>query len=103
MRTILILVSIVVMILFSAVVAVADGGATELGNIEGVRSVPGDDCPTGEIHDDGTVDNGYGYNAGFGITEAVLVDKFTPGAYPWEYDNICILHHPDWWRHGNGV
>lgn len=90
MKLFLSVASIIVMILLSAGVVSADGGATELGNVEGVRSVPGDDCPTGEIHDDGTVENGYSYNAGFGITEGRLVDKFTPGAYPWEYENICI-------------
>jgi len=90
MRVNLALVSFVAIILLTAVVAFSDGGATELGYIEGIDSVPGDDCPAGEIHDDGTVDNGYSYNAGFGITEAILVDKFTPGSYPWEYNNVCV-------------
>lgn len=46
-----------------------------------------DDEPGIVIHDDGTVENGYG--GGPGIT-AIYADKFTPATYPGTYTSVCL-------------
>jgi hypothetical protein len=56
--------------------------------IQGVPS--GIDCdhePGIVIHDDGTVENGYG--GGPGIT-VIYADKFTPATYPSNYTSVCL-------------
>ena len=59
--------------------------------IQGVPSrTAGIDCdnaPGIVIHDDGTVENGYG--GGPGIT-AIYADKFTPATYPSSYTSVCV-------------
>jgi hypothetical protein len=56
-----------------------------------VQAVPsGIDCdaaPGIVIHDDGTVENGYG--GGPGIT-VIYADKFTPTTYPSTYTSVCV-------------
>jgi hypothetical protein len=56
-----------------------------------VQGVPGgidcDNAPGIVIHDDGTVENGYG--GGPGIT-AIYADKFTPAVYPSIYTSVCL-------------
>ncbi len=39
------------------------------------------------IHDDGTVENGYG--GGWGTT-VIYADKFTPASYPGSYTSVCL-------------
>jgi len=46
-----------------------------------------DNAPGIVIHDDGTVENGYG--GGPGIT-AIYADKFTPTSYPSSYTSVCL-------------
>ncbi len=42
------------------------------------------------VHDgNGAPDNGYGWNASAG-TDAKIVDKFTPSAYPASYSTVCV-------------
>lgn len=56
--------------------------------IQGVPS--GVDCDHAQgivIHDDGTVENGYG--GGPGIT-VIYADKFTPASYPTSYSSVCL-------------
>jgi len=56
--------------------------------IQGIPS--GIDCDTAPgivIHDDGTVENGYG--GGPGVT-VIYADKFTPAAYPSMYTSACV-------------
>jgi hypothetical protein len=56
--------------------------------IQGVPS--GIDCdaaPGIVIHDDGTVENGYG--GGWGVT-VIYADKFTPAIYPGTYTSVCL-------------
>lgn len=40
------------------------------------------------IHDDGQLENGYGYNAN--ATEGYFVDRFTPAAYPATVTTVCV-------------
>jgi hypothetical protein len=57
-------------------------------SVQGVPS--GIDCNTAPgivIHDDGTVENGYG--GGPGIT-VIYADKFTPAVYPTSYTSVCL-------------
>jgi hypothetical protein len=55
------------------------------------EEVPGgidcDSAPGIVIHDDGTVENGYG--GGPGIT-VIYADKFTPATYPSTYTSVCL-------------
>jgi hypothetical protein len=45
---------------------------------------------TGEIiYDDGTFENGYGWNASL-VTEGRSVMLFTPPAYPWQFNTACF-------------
>jgi hypothetical protein len=46
-----------------------------------------DSAPGIVIHDDGTVENGYG--GGPGIT-VIYADKFTPATYPSSYRSVCL-------------
>jgi hypothetical protein len=46
-----------------------------------------DNMPGIVIHDDGTVENGYG--GGPGIT-VIYADKFTPATYPSTYTSVCL-------------
>src|SRR5262249_37443512 len=56
-----------------------------------VQAIPsGIDCDTAPgivIHDDGTVENGYG--GGPGLT-VIYADKFTPATYPTTYTSVCL-------------
>jgi len=55
---------------------------------EGVPSgIDCDNAPGIVIHDDGTVENGYG--GGPGIT-VIYADKFTPATYPTSYTSVCL-------------
>lgn len=45
-------------------------------------------CQGGIIYDDGTWENGYGWNPGFGIGKFVM--KMTPSSYPYTINQICI-------------
>ncbi|MCK6623516.1 MAG: hypothetical protein L6Q94_23775, partial [Calditrichia bacterium] len=64
--------------------------AVELGSIglvgESVNAGP--ECSDGEIHDDGTVENGYGWNPTV-VTDGGFVELFTPAAYPFIYSQVC--------------
>src|SRR6266545_7117685 len=56
--------------------------------IQGVPSgIDCDNAPGIVIHDDGTVENGYG--GGPGIT-TIYADKFTPASYPSIYMSVCL-------------
>jgi hypothetical protein len=41
------------------------------------------------IYDDGTFENGYGWNATL-VTVGVAVSKFTPPEYPWQFNTVCF-------------
>src|SRR5947208_7908629 len=57
-------------------------------SVQGIPSVIDcDSAPGIVIHDDGTVENGYG--GGPGIT-VIYADKFTPAAYPSSYTSVCL-------------
>jgi hypothetical protein len=45
-------------------------------------------CVGGLIYDDGTWENGYGWNPGFGTGK--WVQKFTPPSYPYTVNQFCI-------------
>ena len=51
------------------------------------RGIDCDSAPGIVIHDDGTVENGYG--GGPGIT-VIYADKFTPATYPSSYTSVCL-------------
>ncbi len=48
----------------------------------------GPECSTGEIHDDGTVENGYGWTTL--VTDGRNVELFNPGPFPFNYTQVCI-------------
>jgi hypothetical protein len=57
-------------------------------SLQGVPSgIDCDNAPGIVIHDDGTVENGYG--GGPGIT-VIYADKFTPATYPDTYTSVCL-------------
>ena len=45
-------------------------------------------CLGGLVYDDGTWENGYGWNPGFGTGK--WVQKFTPPSYPYTINQFCI-------------
>jgi hypothetical protein len=63
----------------------------EAGPAASIQALPGgidcDHAPGIVIHDDGTVENGYG--GGPGIT-VIYADKFTPAIYPSTYTSVCL-------------
>ncbi len=42
-------------------------------------------CEGGDVHDDGTAENGYGWGHG-----SNLVQRFTPASYPYVYTDVCV-------------
>jgi len=42
-------------------------------------------CDSGDVHDDGTVENAYGWS-----TADAIVEKFTPSSYPTTYTEVCV-------------
>ena len=57
-------------------------------SVQGIPSgIDCDNAPGIVIHDDGTVENGYG--GGPGIT-VIYADKFTPAVYPSTYTSVCL-------------
>jgi hypothetical protein len=57
-------------------------------SLQGVPSgIDCDNAPGIVIHDDGTLENGYG--GGPGIT-VIYADKFTPAVYPSSYTSVCL-------------
>jgi hypothetical protein len=65
---------------------------SELGTvgIMGNNVLVGPQCIDGEIHDDGTAENGYGWNSPPVVAEGTYLDPFTPSQYPYSYTQICI-------------
>lgn len=48
-------------------------------------------CVGGLQHDDGTVENGYSFNEGFGIADlAFWAERFDPGAEPYLFSRVCV-------------
>ena len=45
-------------------------------------------CVGGLVYDDGTWENGYGWNAGYGIGKFVML--FTPNSYPYTINQVCL-------------
>ncbi len=52
---------------------------------------PDQECTgTGElIYDDGTFENGYGWNAAV-VTQGIITMLFTPDEYPWQFTTMCV-------------
>ncbi|MFQ5636743.1 MAG: S8 family serine peptidase [bacterium] len=55
---------------------------------DGIPVTAGPECSSGEIHDDGSAENGYGW-ASF-ITDGRTVELFNPGSFPFNYTQVCI-------------
>jgi len=49
----------------------------------------GTNCSGGQIHDDGTFENGYGWNASAGDPSGFCT-KFIPTTYPYKFTKFCI-------------
>jgi hypothetical protein len=47
--------------------------------------LPQDGCSDGDVHDDGSAENGYGWS-----TADAFVEKFTPSTYPLTYTEVCV-------------
>lgn len=64
--------------------------ASQLSNPPAMPFAIGDSCAgTGqEKHDDGSLENGGGWNAT--VTDGRLVMKFRPNSYPWKYTKLCV-------------
>jgi hypothetical protein len=45
-------------------------------------------CIGGLVYDDGTFENGYGWNPGYGIGKFVML--FTPNSYPYTINQVCF-------------
>jgi hypothetical protein len=45
-------------------------------------------CVDGLVYDDGTWENGYGWNPGYGIGKFVM--QFTPNSYPYTINQVCL-------------
>lgn len=62
----------------------------ELGSTVGLSSAAtANDCPAGEVYDDGVAENGYSGNPA-SIDTFEAVQKFTPGTYPVRYIDVCL-------------
>ena len=64
---------------------------TSLGNVtESMIMNPDAECTgAGElIYDDGTFENGYGWNPS--VTDGRIVSLFTPINYPWQFNTFCL-------------
>lgn len=48
-------------------------------------------CAGGLQNDDGTVENGYSFNAGFGILDgAHFAERYDPGTGPYRFSQVCV-------------
>ncbi|MCZ7650557.1 MAG: hypothetical protein M5U13_05065 [Thermoanaerobaculia bacterium] len=48
-------------------------------------------CAGGLQHDDGTVENGYSFNSGFGIGDlAHWAERYDPGTGPYRFSQVCV-------------
>jgi hypothetical protein len=45
-------------------------------------------CVEGLVYDDGTFENGYGWNPGYGTGKFVM--QFTPNSYPYTINQVCL-------------
>lgn len=62
----------------------------EIGSGTGFASTAlTNDCPAGEIYDDGTAENGYSGNPA-SIDTFEGVQQFTPSVYPTRYKRVCL-------------
>jgi len=57
-------------------------------SIEHAQFVDAPQCSTGLVYDDGTWENGYGWNCGFGWGRWVMM--MTPATYPYNINQICV-------------
>jgi Secretion system C-terminal sorting domain/CARDB len=62
--------------------------ATNIPFITGPFADVSPQCSTGLKYDDGTWENGYGWNPGFGTGKFAI--KFTPTSYPYTVNQFCI-------------
>jgi hypothetical protein len=62
--------------------------ATNFPFIHGPIADVSPQCSTGLVYDDGTFENAYAWNPGFG--EGRFVMKFTPTSYPYTINQFCI-------------
>ncbi len=62
------------------------------------RGPVGVTCATGEIHDDGVADDGYGWNPDL-VQLGSYVERFTPLSYPFTYTQACLC----WLRNRPGT
>ena len=72
----------------------------EVGGARGVAArgaVVPTGCSGGEVHDDGTPENGYGWSPA--VTDGRFVERFTPTTYPFRYGELCIC----WVRSSQGT
>lgn len=46
------------------------------------------DCADGDVHDDGSAENEYGWPDT--VTDGRYVEKFTPASYPFKYSDVCV-------------
>jgi uncharacterized repeat protein (TIGR01451 family) len=81
----------VLMLAAIATPAVAEGPAVQFTNVPivGVPSLGGNDCPGGEIYDDGGAENGYSGNPGL-VSNYQATQQFTPASYPFAYNTVCV-------------
>ncbi|MCK6561954.1 S8 family serine peptidase [bacterium] len=61
----------------------------------GVVVPQGPQCTDGEVHDDNTIENGYGWNPSL-VSDGRTVERFSPGPLPFSLTKICI----SWTRTG---
>ncbi len=54
----------------------------------GMPANPGPECSGGLIYDDGTVENGYGWNPV--VTDGIMLSRFDPPSYPYNLAQVCI-------------
>ncbi|RPI18856.1 MAG: T9SS C-terminal target domain-containing protein [Ignavibacteriae bacterium] len=87
---------ILLSLLFSAIVSLNtlySQPASQLANdntpfIKGNEGMLGAQCVGGLVYDDNTWENGYGWNAGYGIGKWAM--KMTPADYPFTINQVCL-------------
>jgi hypothetical protein len=65
--------------------------ATALPEAAGPAIPAAAQCAGGLQHDDGTVENGYSFNPGFGIGDlAHWAERYDPGTGPYRFSQVCV-------------
>jgi hypothetical protein len=84
----LLLLAVILMLPAASLFAQAQTQVAPVSLYQGVQGDLGVNCVGGLIYDDNTWENGYGWNAGYGIGKWVML--MTPTSYPFTINQVCL-------------